>query len=75
MSPDERDDDVQEPLQDLERGERQMEQRLEHLEEDIEDAKKTAAQRQDAPDDDVVAGDWEGEATGSSQGEDAEDAV
>ena len=52
-----------------------MEERIDELGGEIEDAKKTAAQRQDAPDpkDDVVAGDWEGEAAGADQGDDATD--
>ena len=53
----------------------EMEQRIDDLGGDIEDAKKTAQQRQDAPDEPVgeVAGDWEGEAAGADQGDDATD--
>ena len=50
-----------------------MEGRIEDLEGDIADAKRTAAQRQDAPDEPPVAGDWEGEAAGADQGDDATD--
>ncbi len=45
-----------------------MEERIEDLGEEIQDAKRTAAQRQDAPDEELVAGDWEGESSGSNQG-------
>ena len=58
-----------------------MEERIDELGGDIDDAKKTAAQRQDAPDETTgpdepagqVAGDWEGEASGADQGDDATD--
>jgi hypothetical protein len=58
-----------------------MEQQVDELGDDIDEAKKTAAQRQDAPDETVgpdepagqVAGDWEGEAAGADQGDDATD--
>ena len=58
-----------------------MEERIDELGGDISDAKKVAAQRQDAPDETVgadepagqVAGDWEGEASGADQGDDATD--
>ncbi len=58
-----------------------MEERIDELGGEIDDAKKTAAQRQDAPDATVdadepagqVAGDWEGEASGADQGDDATD--
>lgn len=51
-----------------------MEKRLDGLDEDIDEAKTVAAQRQDAPDPtDEVAGDWEGEASGAGQGDDATD--
>jgi hypothetical protein len=54
-----------------------MEGRLEELGDDIKDAKRTAAQRQDAPDEPVgeVAGDWEGESVGADHGDDATDDV
>lgn len=53
----------------------EMEHEIEELGSDIQDARKTAAQRQDAPDEPVgeVAGDWEGEASGADQGDDATD--
>ena len=52
-----------------------MEERIDELGGDIDDAKRTAAQRQDAPDPkhNEVAGDWEGEASGADQGDDATD--
>jgi hypothetical protein len=56
----------------MERGGEEMEHHLEQVTEHLEEAKKHAANPPMAPDEDVT-GDWEGEATGSSQGEDAED--
>ena len=51
-----------------------MEERLDGLDDSIDEAKKVAAQRQDAPDPkNQVAGDWEGEASGADQGDDATD--
>jgi len=50
-----------------------MDERLDELGGDIQDAKRAAAQRQDAPDEPPVAGDWEGEAAGADQGDDAMD--
>ena len=52
-----------------------MEGEIDELGSDIAEAKKTAAQRQDAPaaDEDPLAGDWQGEAAGADQGDDATD--
>ena len=58
----------------MERSGDEMEQHLDEVSEHIDEAKELAANPTNEPDD-GVAGDWEGEATGSSQGEDAEDAV
>ncbi len=71
----ERDDEqaVREDTTAMAREGDRMEERLEDLEDDIETARKTAAQRQDAPDDEVVAGDWEGQASGADHGDDATD--
>ena len=66
---------VREQTTDMDRTAAGMEERIDELGGDIQDAKKTAAQRQDAPDpkDNEVAGDWEGEAAGADQGDDATD--
>jgi len=80
MEADRREAEIKEPISDMERGSDEMEHRLDQLGDDIADARKTADQRQDAPsekdgpDAGETAGDWEGEAAGASQGEDAEDA-
>lgn len=50
----------------------EMEQRLNEVEEHLDEAKQAAANPPVEPDE-GVAGDWEGEATGSQQGEDAKD--
>ena len=50
MSADRQEERIREPIRDMEKSSDQMESRLEELEEDIAGAKKTAAQRQDAPD-------------------------
>ena len=52
----------------------EMERQLDEVSEHLEEAKQVAANPPMEPDE-GVAGDWEGEATGSSQGEDAEDAT
>ena len=75
--------EVREQTTEMAREGAKMEDRLEELGDDIKDAKRTAALRQDAPDaapgetaDDPVgktAGDWEGEASGADQGDDATD--
>ena len=77
--------EVREQTTEMAREGDKMENRLEELGDDIKDAKRTAAQRQDAPDatpgesaDDPVgqtAGDWEGESVGADQGDDATDDV
>ena len=67
---------VREETSGMDRTAKGMEERVDELGGDIEDAKKTAAQRQDAPDPkNQVAGDWEGEASGAHQGEDATEAA
>jgi len=52
-----------------------MEERLDELGEEIDEAKHLADERREEANPGAVAGDWEGEATGSHQGDDAEDAV
>lgn len=61
------------PERAMERESDAMEQQLGEVEEHLDEAKKLAANPTNEPDE-GVAGNWEGEATGSSQGEDAEDA-
>ncbi len=56
----------------MERGGEEMQADLEQVEEDLAEAKKLAAKPPMEPDEGVT-GDWEGEATGASQGEDAQD--
>ena len=64
---------VREHTSEMNRTADRMEDRIDELGGDIADAKRTAAQRQDAPDEPPVAGDWEGEAAGADQGDDATD--
>ena len=66
---------IREETSDMESTAGRMDERLDQLGDDIKDAKQTARQRQDAPDEPPVAGDWEGEATGADQGDDATDTV
>ena len=73
MSADRQEKKIEEPVEEMRQGEQAMEHRLDELGEGIEDARKTAGERQDAPDPSDTIGDWRGEATGSQQGEDAED--
>ena len=88
MDAERREGEIKDATQEMARGGEHMEERLDELESDIQDAKKTAAQRQDAPEKardaqppeaeaegDDVAGDWQGESSGSGHGEDAEDAA
>ena len=69
-----REDEIRDQLHGMEREQRDMEEQLSDLEGGIDEAKSTAKQRQDAPEQ-APAGDWEDEAAGAQQGEDAEDAV
>ena len=64
---------IREQTSEMARTADRMEGEIDELGGDIADAKKTAAQRQDAPDEEPVAGDWEGEAAGADQGDDATD--
>jgi TolA-binding protein len=80
MSADRHEEKLRDATSDMARGGDEMEHRLDKLEDDIDDARSTATQRQDAPEqtrgiEDVedVAGDWEGESSGAQQGDDAED--
>ena len=75
MSADRHEERIDEAAEPMERGEREMAHELEGLESDIDEAKAAAARRPEADSDLLgdVAGDWEDEATGSQQGEDAED--
>ena len=72
MSEEER---VEEAAASMERDADEMQHDLDKLEDDIDDAKAAKDKRPEADSDIVgdVAGDWEDEATGASQGEDAED--
>jgi hypothetical protein len=45
-----------------------MDERLDDLGDDIEDARRTAERRQDAPDEELIAGDWEDASAGAHQG-------
>ena len=80
-SPERAEAGFREQHEDLEAQADRLEQRNEELEDDIGEAKRVAAQRPDAPDDaneppegtENVAGDWEGEASGADQGDDAQD--
>lgn len=45
-----------------------MDERLDELGDDIEDARRTAERRQDAPDEELIAGDWEDASAGAHQG-------
>jgi TolA-binding protein len=80
MSADRQEEKLRDATSDMARGGDEMEHRLDELENHIDDAKSTATQRQDAPeqtrgleDAEEVAGDWEGESSGAQQGDDAED--
>ena len=86
MDAERQEEEIRDANQDLARSGEEMEHRLDQLEGDIEEAKEVSAQRQDAPEKarepdgseaegDDAAGDWEGEASGAQQGEDAEDVV
>ena len=72
MSQEER---VDEAAQSMEKDADEMQHDLDKLEDDIDGAKSAAKQRPEADSDLLgdVAGDWEDEATGAQQGEDAED--
>ncbi|HWT95940.1 MAG TPA: hypothetical protein VN238_23260 [Solirubrobacteraceae bacterium] len=74
MSADRGDRPTTDAERDLERGGEEMQHDLAQVEEHLDEAKKAAANPPMEPDA-GVSGDWEGEATGSSQGEDAEDAT
>jgi hypothetical protein len=74
--------EIDETARALDREADELEQRNEELAEHIDEAKTAAANRPEADtvgageeETEDVAGDWGGEATGSSQGEDAEDAT
>ena len=89
MSADRQEERIREAAGEMRRDAEEMEQRSEELGEHIDEAKSTAAQRPDAPEQvrpsdeseeppegtENVAGDWRGESSGSQQGEDAEDAA
>ena len=76
MSADRPEERIREAEQEMERDAEEMEEQLEDLGEDIEGAEQAAANRPEADSDFVgdVAGDWEDEASGAQQGEDAVDA-
>lgn len=88
MDAERREDEIDDATQQMARGGDQMEERLDQLGDDIDEAKSVAAQRPDSPhkrqpagektpeseaEGDEVAGDWQGESSGAEQGEDAED--
>ena len=60
----------------MEQGGDEMEKKLGEFDEQIDDAKKAADNRPEAGSDAIadVAGDWEDEAAGADQGDDATDA-
>ncbi len=66
---------IDEAAEPMERNAAEMEHDLGKLDEGIDAAKDAASKRPEAGSDAIgdVAGDWEDEATGSQQGEDAED--
>jgi hypothetical protein len=67
-----REDEIKAAEADMAHRGDEMEHRLDELGDHLDEAKEHAAHPPMEPDD-GVAGDWEGEATGSSQGEDPED--
>ena len=73
----ERENEVREAAEAMERDADEMEQHLEELDGSIADAEKAAANRPEADSDILgdVAGDWEEEAEGAQQGDDAVDAA
>ena len=89
MSADRHEDRIRDAADDMRRDADDMEERSEELGEHIDEAKSTAARRQDAPEQtrapgeadeppegtEDVAGLWRGESSGSQQGEDPEDAA
>ena len=80
MSADRQEEQVRDAASGMARGGEEMEHELSRLEGHIDEAKSAATQRQDAPqqrrsagEGGDVAGDWEGESSGSQQGEDPTD--
>ena len=67
---------AREAAQEMERDAERMDEELDRLGEHIDEAEKAAANRPEAGSDVIedVAGDWEDEASGADQGEDAVDA-
>ena len=61
-------------VRDLERGADEMEEGLDKLQHGIDTAQERAAEARERANPDAVAGDWEDEATGAQQGDDAVDA-
>jgi hypothetical protein len=56
-----RDDEVRDEVEGMEKGEQEMEERLSELEGDIAEAKDTAADRQDAPEKAPPMDEWDTE--------------
>jgi hypothetical protein len=72
MSANRQEQEIRAAERDLERQSDEMEQRLDELGEDIEEAHGKATAHPDI-DDNAVAGDWDDESAGAQQGDDAED--
>jgi uncharacterized protein involved in exopolysaccharide biosynthesis len=72
MTP-EREDEVEETARGMARGAEELEERLGHLGDQIEDAKTKAADRREDAGIEDAAGDWEEESSGAQQGDDAQD--
>lgn len=70
------DETAREKADEMEQDADRMEDRIDELDGDISDAKKAADNRPEAGSDVIgdVAGDWEDEAAGADQGDDATDA-
>ena len=77
MTTEEPEQSARDAADEMARDAEQMEQKIDDLDESIDDAEKAAAQRPEADSDLLgdVAGDWEEEAEGAQQGEDAVDAA
>ena len=77
MGSDEREDEVREATDEMGRDGDEMEERLETLDEHIDEAQEAAANRPEAQDEEggEIAGDWEDQSAGAQQGDDAIDAA
>jgi hypothetical protein len=79
MSADDQEQRIEQETRSMQRDEQAMEERLEHLEGDIDEAKAAARRRSEDLDDPEIAGDWEGKArtdddpSGAARPDDDED--